>query len=362
MTDLPFGAILRPELAELSAYAPTEGSFRIRLDANEAPPLLSAHAKDRLARAAAECDWQRYPDPRARELRAAIAQYHGVSPDEVLAGVGSDEVISWLVTALSERRPTTRAPCLITATPTFVMYRMSARVRGWTVLEVPLDASWRVSQASFLRAIELSPPNLVFIASPNNPTGTRSTPSELLPIVEAAKDALFVIDEAYVDYADGNCLELRSRPNVAILRTLSKIGFASLRVGWILGHPALVSELDKVRLPYNLPTLSQRLATVVLTELEDEILTLTSEVKRERDRVTLELGALPGITPTPSQGNFIWFNTAAGAEHVHARLAERGILVRSFHTRGGRLANQLRVTLGTREENDAFLVALGELA
>jgi histidinol-phosphate aminotransferase len=241
------------------------------------------------------------------------------------------------------------------------MYRMSARARGWSVLEVPLDANWRISQASFLRAIELSPPNLIFIASPNNPTGTRATPSELLPIIEAARDALVVIDEAYVDYADGNCLELRAHPNVAILRTLSKIGFASLRIGWLLAHPALVTELDKVRLPYNLPTLSQQLASVVLTELNDEIHALTSEVKRERDRLTLELGALPGITPTPSQGNFVWFKTASPAEHVYTALTERGILLRSFHTRGGRLANQLRATVGTRAENDALLMALGEI-
>jgi histidinol-phosphate aminotransferase len=359
--ELPFRALLRPELAELSAYAPVEGTFRVRLDANEAPARLSDTAREKLARAAAGTDWERYPDPRAKELRAAIAKHQGVSAEEVLAGVGSDEVISWLVTAFSERRPNTRAPSLITTTPTFVMYRMSAKVRGWSVLEVPLDAGWQLSQPSLLRAIELSPPNLVFIASPNNPTGTRTQAHELHTIIEAAKDSLVVIDEAYVDYADGDCSELRSYPNVALLRTLSKIGFASLRVGWIVAHPALVRELDKVRLPYNLPTLSQRLATLVLSELGDELERLANELRTERERVHALLSGLPRVAPTPSQANFIWFRTERPAEEVFGGLVERGILVRSFHTRGGRVAHQLRVTLGTREENDAFLAALGEV-
>ncbi len=357
-----FRALLRPELSELSAYSPEPGEFPVRLDANEAPPLLSAAARERLGRAAAETRWERYPDPRASELRQAIARHHGVGVDEVLAGVGSDEVISLLVTALATPRGKAPAPTLLTTTPTFVMYRLSARARGWSVMEVPLDDDWNLAEASLGRAIELAPPSLVFIASPNNPTGTRPSIESLTRLVDRAGSALTVIDEAYVDYADGDCLALRKHENVAILRTLSKVGFASIRVGWILAHPALVRELDKVRLPYNLPSVSQRVATLALTELAEELRTNARHVVEERERLARELATIPGVTPTPSQANFLWLRTARPAGEVFSGLKERGILVRSFHTRGGRLANQLRVTVGTRSECDLFLSALREVA
>ncbi|MBN2194213.1 MAG: histidinol-phosphate transaminase [Polyangiaceae bacterium] len=360
MQGFDLGTVLRPELGELAAYVPDLGEYAVRLDANEAPPVLSAAARERLAHEAVVA-WERYPDPTARELRRAVACRCGVGPESVLVGVGSDEVIAALLTACVRPRGR-QAATVLTTTPTFVMYRMSARVRGLEVIEVPLDAAWDLDVAGMMRAIEFASPNLVFIASPNNPTGNRMSPDRLERVIEAASGAVVVIDEAYIDYASQDQLGLYHRhPNVAILRTLSKTGFASLRVGWLIGRPELVAALDKVRLPYNVNAIAQRLATFALDELGAEMAAVTHFVCGERGRLFTELAALDGVEPWPSEANFIWIRTTRPANEVHAGLCTRGVLARSFHQRGGRLAHQLRVTVGTARENDTFLRALREV-
>jgi histidinol-phosphate aminotransferase len=362
MVDSPFSDILSPALAELSAYVPVSGDFPVRLDANEAPELLSAEAKARLAEACSEVLWERYPDATATALRAALAAYSGVSPEEVLVGDGSDEIITMLLSALSRPRDRADGAVIMTTTPTFVMYRMSARVRGQRVLEVPLDGSWDLALDSLLRGVELSPPNLIFIATPNNPTGNLVNRERLERLIQAAPTSLVVVDEAYIPYSDGDQLDLYRRyENVAVMRTLSKVGFAALRVGWLIARPSLIAEIDKVRLPYNMNSPAQALGVLAVTELASEIQNIVRYVVAERERVSALLGALPGIVVTPSQANFLWFRSERPAAELFQGLQARGVLVRSFHPRGGRLAQQLRVTIGTRAENDRFLASLSEL-
>ncbi len=305
MSGFALSDLLRPELSELSAYRPTPGEFRVRLDANEAPPLLSEDAKRRLGEVFASVALERYPDPTSSELREAIARRMTVDPEQILVGVGSDEIIALLLTAFARPRRPHDAVTIVTTSPTFVMYKLSARSRGQRVLEVPLDASFGVAVDGLTRAIEFGEPHLVFLASPNNPTGTMPSAAELELVVRAAKDSVVVVDEAYIDYADRDQLDcMRQHENVVVLRTLSKIGFASLRVGWLAGNAALVRELDKLRLPYNLSTPAQRLAAVVLRELEPEISRITQAVVSERARVANELAGFSGVEVTPSQANF----------------------------------------------------------
>ena len=288
--------ILRPELGELKAYSPTLGNFELRLDANEAPPVLSAAAKKKLGETAAKTLWHQYPDAGQKELRKAIAKHLGVKSTQLVVGVGSDEIITLLLTVFTKSKSKAPAPTLLTTTPTFVMYRLSARLRGQRVMEVPLDENWDLDEEAMLRAIDMASPNVIFIASPNNPTGTMMSKDRLERVIQAASDSLVVIDEAYVDYAERHHLDLLERyENVAILRTLSKVGFAALRVGWIVASPALVNELDKARLPYNLPTVSQSLATLVLNEMGDEIRSIRELVVRERTRLTQALGPHPAV-------------------------------------------------------------------
>ncbi len=360
---MPFDHLLRPELGELQAYAPHPGDFPIRLDANEAPPRLSAAARERLAAVGGELAWERYPDARHAALRALLAQQLGLTPEELVFGCGSDELIALLLTALARPRPSDDVPTVLTTTPTFVMYKASARARGWRVLEVPLDRDWALSVDSMERALGMTRPNLIFVATPNNPTGTVASEQALRRLSALAPDAVLVIDEAYLAYAQDDWLRLyRELPNVALLRTLSKVGFASLRVGWLIARPELARELEKVRLPYNLPTHSQQVAQLVLTELQGEVDAMVQEVKAERARLQGALAEVPGLSVTPSQANFLWIRTERPAVELFEGLARRGVLVRSFHLRGGRLAHQLRVTVGTPEQNDALLVGLRALA
>jgi len=358
----PVADLLRPELAELSAYVPHPGNYAIRLDANEAPALLSSSARARLAEVAAQTNFERYPDASVEKLRHALARHSGVSPEEVLVGVGSDELIALLLSALSQPRAGTDTPVVMTTTPTFVMYAMSARLRGQRVLELPLGSDWDLSVSGVQAAARVAEPSIVFIASPNTPTGNKVSLERLVTLIEALPRSLVVVDEAYVDYADSNQIELYRRyPNVAMLRTLSKVGFAGLRVGWLIAAPELVRELDKFRPPYNMCSLSQELASVVVTELASEIRCIVESVVAERARMTAAIDALRGFEVTPSQANFLWVRTDQPAQLVFENLKTRGILVRSFHARGGRLSNQLRVTIGLPSENDALLAALEAL-
>ncbi|HVR18782.1 MAG TPA: aminotransferase class I/II-fold pyridoxal phosphate-dependent enzyme, partial [Polyangiaceae bacterium] len=228
--------LVRPELADVRPYLPTQGDFRVRLDANEAPALFPDSVRERLQRAFGELALERYPDATALNLRRAIAARLGVDPDTLLLGVGSDEILALLVTALVKPRRAAEPPLVLTTSPTFVMYKMSARLRGLRVIEVPLDAGWDLAEESMVRALEVGPPHVVFIASPNNPTGTLMDRARLERVIEAAPRSLVVVDEAYIDYADRNQLDLFQKyENVAVLRTLSKVGFASLRIGWLVG-------------------------------------------------------------------------------------------------------------------------------
>ena len=286
-----------------------------------------------------------------------------MTPEEVLPGVGSDEVISLLLTAFVKPRAGSDAATILTTTPSFVMYRMSARCRGLRVLEVPLDANWDLSVEALESAIAVSPPNLLFVASPNNPTGNLMSRDRLERLIQAAPEALIVIDEAYIAYSDRDQLDLyRTYENVAIMRTLSKVGFAAFRLGFLLARPEVVAELDKVRLPYNVPTPTQRVAELAFGELHPDIERLAAQVVSERQRLAQTLSQLPRLSLTPSQANFLWLRTERPAGELYEQLKQRGILVRSFHGRGGRLANQLRVTIGTAAENDQLAQALTELS
>lgn len=352
-------ALLRPELAELEAYVPhvPEG-IEVRLDANEAP-APPAEVVEITRAALAGVALEQYPDPNARRLKEAIAQRTGARPEELVVGCGSDEVISLLMTAAAKPRDRAPQPVVLTPTPTFVMYSITARGHGWKVVQVPLDASWDLDEKGMARAVEVMRPSVVYVASPNNPTGNRMSDARVRALLDAASEALVVVDEAYVDYASASVRGWRaSCPRLAILRTLSKIGLAALRVGWIEAHEELAREIDKVRQPFNLSATSQAAATAVLERGWDAVARGASEVRAERARVSEAISAMEGFSVTPSDANFLWVKTPAPAEQVFAALVRRGVLVRSFHARGGRLADRLRVTIGARADNDRALEAL----
>lgn len=355
-------ALLRPELASLDAYHTPPAPAAIRLDANESPWPLPDAARARIAEEVASIPLHRYPDPRATALRDAIAEYAGARGDELVLGVGSDELIAILETALVRPRAGRERAVVLHPDPSFSMYGIIGRGRGLDAVKVPLDAAFQLDVGAFERAIEEHRPHLVFLPSPNNPTGNCFDEGALRAIVQAASDALVVIDDAYVEFAPGSCSRalFETHENVAVLGTLSKIGMAALRVGWVRARPWLAHELEKIRLPYNMPAPSQVIATLMLRELMPIVREQIDAIRRERARLIAELAAMPGLTPCPTDANFVLVHVGgAGAAALAARLYDAGIQVRSF---GGhaRLGEHVRTTVGTTEENDALIAALAD--
>ncbi|AKV02021.1 Histidinol-phosphate aminotransferase [Labilithrix luteola] len=360
-------ALLRPELAELTAYVPhVVPGIEVKLDANEAPPARSPAIREAVTKALAHVELERYPDPRALRLKAAIEKRTGAPADTLIFGSGSDELIALVVNALAVPRKKGAPAVVLTPTPTFVMYRMTSRCHGIKPVEVPLDRSWDLDVDSTKRAIAMMEPNVVFVASPNNPTGNRMSDDRVRDVVAACgteQNAAFaIVDEAYVDYAaEGSLRGLRAtQPHLGILRTLSKIGLAALRVGWLEADAGLVTEIDKTRQPFNLSATSQAAAAAVLED-DDAWSAVRAEaaaIVKARGELATAIDALEGFSVTPSSANFLWVKTPGPAEPVFAHLAKDGILVRSFHAGGGRLGSQIRITIGNDAENARLLESL----
>jgi histidinol-phosphate aminotransferase len=348
----------------LSAYrveTPDPSSIRAKLDANESPFALGDHVRTalaaELAAALADVELHRYPDPQAQELRRMLAADLGVAVDQLLATNGSDEGIQILLQAVAGPSAAVAIPV-----PTFAMYELGARALGLRVVAVPLDPTYDLDVATFRAALRAERPRLVFLAWPNNPTARLYSREAVETIVCACGgedcEALAVVDEAYVHYSGQSLVDrLGQTPHLVILRSLSKVGLAGIRLGMIVGHPAVLAELNKVRLPYNVNALSQAAARVVLRHPE-VVRQHAATIVRERDRVREALAQMAGLTVFPSGANFILMRADRPGDAVWKALLARGVLVRNF-SRAPHLAECLRVTIGTPEENDLFLQALG---
>lgn len=359
----PLSALLRPQLSLLEAYVPHPSpADAVRLDANESPPLdeaitASVHA------AARSVALERYPDARATRLRAAVASWARCDPSQLLLGTGSDEPIATLLSTLSTPRPgRARAVCLV-PTPTFVMYRVSALLAGLDVQGVELDAQWDLDVPAMLRAIEQHEPNVIFLASPNNPTGNRYSDDRVRAIIDAcAGKTLVVLDEAYAPFAGRDERDtMGSHPHVARLGTLSKIGLAALRVGWAVLPDGLAAEIDKARQPFNVDAVAQAMASRALESHADALRAHAAQIARTRNQLAAELRALDGVTVFDSDANFLWLDLGRDAGPVFEALVARSVLVRSFHRSGGRLARCIRVTVSTEAHHARLLSAMREV-
>ncbi len=354
-----YDALLRPELASMKAYVPVPAGDAIRLDANESPHGLSAEATALVARELASIDLNRYPDVRATRLRERIAERAGAHPDELVIGCGSDEVIAMILTALARPRDGRARAATLFPDPSFVMFRVSAMSQGWEPVGVALDDAWDLDVDVTLRAIDEKRPNVIFLPSPNNPTGNLFSRDRIERVIAAAPDALVILDEAYGPFTAASYRDLRlANAHVGQLQTLSKLGLAAARVGWAVLPKPVAAAVDKVRQPYNLNALSQRAAELCLGELAPEFARSVAEIVRERTRLSHALAAIDGVKVTPSESNFVWVEVPVDAGQLHAALLSKGIVVRSFHASGGRLARRLRISVGTARENDALLTAL----
>jgi len=343
---------IRLTVREMDGYKPDRTPAELYLDANECAFPIPDELRAEIDTALRRVDLRRYPDPEALELKQAIQERYGVDPAGVVVGNGSDELISILVTAFGERPAKVLVP-----TPSFAMYELISSCHGLLPLTVPLAETYDLDGDAMLKVVEEESPKLIFLASPNNPTGHCFSREVIARLLEES-EAVVVVDEAYADFAGITHMDWLGRyDNLVILRTLSKVGLAALRIGFLVANPLLAFQLDKVRLPYNVGTLPQTAAAIALRRWE----LLQPQIDRvvaERDRLAAGLKGLPGIESCPSDANFILFRTA-DARAVYRGVLERGIRIKRLQ--GPQLDGCLRVTVGQPEENDRLLAALTEV-
>jgi histidinol-phosphate aminotransferase len=342
---------IRPEILALKGYTVPHSDGMVKLDAMENPYVLPAELRARLGRLVEQAALNRYPDLPATALKADLKRVLQV-PDgmELVLGNGSDELIQMVCMAAGGRGG------VLSVEPTFVMFRMIATFTGTRYVGVDLRDDFSLDIEGTLAAIEREQPGVVIVTYPNNPTGNLFDAGLVERIVEAAPGVV-LLDEAYHAFASDSFMSRLPRyPNLLVMRTLSKLGLAGIRLGVLAGHAAWIQELGKVRLPYNINTLTQ----VVAREMLQHINVLTEQagtIKLERSRLLEALRQIPGVTAYQSDANFILFRTSQ-AERVFDGLKQRGVLIRSLHGSHRLLADCLRVTIGTPDENAAFLSAL----
>ena len=347
--------LIRTEIRALAAYKAPEPNDLIKLNTHENPyhwpPELVAEWLELLR----DVHVNRYPDAGCRELKVALNSYLGLSPDTPLVlGNGSDELIQTLLMTLAGYDC-----CVLAPAPTFVMYEHCAVTLGARYVPVALEASeFSLDRERMLEAIERHRPALIFIAHPNNPTGTLFDRAVIDDII-AATPGLVIIDEAYAPFASDSYLgEVDRHENLLVMRTLSKVGLAGLRLGLLTGAPRWLEQIEKLRLPYNINTLTQVSAAFAL-EHKAVFDAQTKRICEDRARVFDRLSLLDGLTVYPSAANFITFRTPQGqAGRINVGLQRGGVSVKNLDGSDPLLADCLRASIGTPDENEAFLGVL----
>jgi histidinol-phosphate aminotransferase len=345
--------IIRPDVRAISAYHVPSSEGFVKLDAMENPYLLPEQLRAELGQRLANVAMNRYPVPSYTELKAKLCSRLGVpSGFDVLVGNGSDELISILALACAKPGATVLAPV-----PGFVMYAMSAKFAGMEFVGVPLKADLTLDKAAMLAAIAEHQPAITYLAFPNNPTGTLFDESDMVEIIRAVGDTgIVVVDEAYQPFAQRSFMPcLPEFPNLVVMRTVSKLGLAGIRLGYMSASAELLAEFDKVRPPYNINVLTQAAAEFVLDHV-DVLDQQAASLRTERTKLATALAALPGVDVFPSAGNFLLLRVT-GADKVFAALHERKVLIKNVGKMHSLLENCLRVTVSTPEENTIFLDA-----
>ncbi len=326
---------------------------KIKLSSNENPFELPDWLKEEIGKEVKKIPFQRYPDPTSQELKEVIADLYKVKPENLVLGNGSDELIQLLTIIIgSLDRP------VLYPVPTFPMYQVSADIVGRKRIEVPLNEDFQLDETFLEKVLEVKP-DLVFFASPNNPTGNTFNREIILKVADSG--IFTVVDEAYIDFSDKKSFleEALQRENLVVLRTMSKIGLAGIRLGVLVGKEDVAKEIDKTRPPFNITYPTQVIGKVVLTKGREEIKKQIKVIKEERKKLIEEIKKVKGVKVYPSDANFFLIKVENG-NWLHSELIKKGILVRNM-SHLPFMENCLRVSIGKPEENQAFLKALKEI-
>lgn len=353
---------IRPALAGLDVYDIEPAQARARLAANELAEPWPAEVMAAVGKRVAELELGRYPDTSGRRLRALLAARHGVEADAIVLGNGSDEVISFLLTALGGRP--SEPSFMVVPAPSFQMYGHSARCRGLGVLDVPLTEDFQLDEPLMHEALDVAlGAALCFLARPNNPTSSLWDAATIERLIAQHPGTLFVLDEAYIRYAPGATLWRQGLPeNVVYMTTLSKVGLAGLRVGYCVAPPPLRRALNIVRNPYNVSATSLAIAELLLTEFDEAQKQMLQRSLSARYELVELLGKLPAARVYPAHANFVVvrLDPPGEATRIAAELARRGILVKDASSLP-RMSGCLRIGVGTEAELDLLGEALREV-
>lgn len=347
--------IIRPEILALSAYHVPSSANMVKLDAMENPYSLPDSLQEEISRITAGASINRYPDPHAITLRNILRSTLAV-PDgmEILLGNGSDEIIQ--IVMLATAKPGAK---LLTVEPGFAMFKMIAAFTNMDYVGIPLKSDFSLDTEAILAAIAQHQPAVVFLAYPNNPSGNLFDADALCQIIEAAS-GLVIIDEAYHPFAQRSFFDrLNEYPNLLVMRTLSKLGLAGLRLGFLTGRAEWLSHLDKLRLPYNINVLTQLAATKIMQHYE-VVQQQAEKIRQTRTELSGALSKMDGVEVFPSDANFVLFRMN-NASFIFQQLLQHGILIKNLDNSHPLLKNCLRVTVGTSEENNRFCNTLHQL-
>jgi len=354
MTEKLISSVFRKEVLNLSAYKVAEAKDLIKLDAMENPYTWPDDIKEQWLETLKDCPINRYPDPEAKQLAKTIKESNQIPhQSEILLGNGSDEIIQLLLMALPANAD------VLAPAPGFVMYKQVSLSLGLNYHSIPLQAdNFELDLPLLLDTIRNIQPSVIFLAYPNNPTGNLFNQQAIETIIETA-NGLVIIDEAYAPFADASFInKLPDHNNLLVMRTVSKLGLAGLRLGFIAGNKTIIEQLNKIRLPYNINCLTQITADFALKN-QTLFKQQTQQICSDRSKVFNQLNELPGITAYPSSANFILFKTQENqATEIFEKLKDHGILIKNLSPQGGLLNDCLRVTIGKPEENHVFLEAL----
>lgn len=345
---------IHPHIRSLDAYAVHHRENMIKLDQMENPYEWGDDLKHAWLETLRGISLNRYPDGAASEVIAALRLVFQIPEAlHVLLGNGSDELIQTVALAVGGSGRVMLAP-----EPSFSMYRVIASVTGSQYVSVPRRPDFSIDPETLLDAVKSHDPCCVFLASPNNPTGNPVKP-ELIEAVAKAVSGIVVVDEAYHAFSETSFLAHASAyPNVLVMRTLSKLGLAGLRLGLVMGTPELINELNKIRLPYNVNVLTQASARFALGHME-WFEAKASLIREARKTLFQSLRGLPGITVYPSAANFLLFRVPTGrADGVFSDLRARCVLIKNLNGVHPQLEDCLRVTVSTPIENEVFFEAL----
>jgi histidinol-phosphate aminotransferase len=350
--------LVREEIRRVTAYHVPPAKGMVKLDAMENPYRLPPELAREMAARLADVAINRYPDPSGEALKRRVREAMRIDPSlELLLGNGSDEILQ--IVSLALAKP---AAAVLSVEPSFVVYKLAATAAGMRYASVALREDFSLDAAALQRAIERERPALTWIAYPNNPTGNLFPREAILEAVRASP-GLVAVDEAYYAFSGGASLlaDVGRHPNLIVVRTVSKLGLAGLRLGVAIAPPGWIHEFDKLRMPYNVNVLTAAAAEFLLSH-HDVFDRQTAAIVAERARIELALDAMPRATRFPSAANFVLVRVPDGPGAFEA-LRQRGILVRTFHGSHPLLAHCLRLTVGTPDENtrmlDALAAALG---